>query len=114
MFAAALISLAAASSVYAASVKPRATCPDGTVVSNAQCCSFIAVRDAFISDIFEGACGENAHSTVRIAFHDAIGFSTSGGKGNGADGSIIAFRDVELAFGASLLMNAKGERAESA
>ncbi|KZV88999.1 fungal versatile peroxidase from pleurotus Eryngii [Exidia glandulosa HHB12029] len=80
---------------------PRSTCADGTTVQNAACCAFIPVRDALISDIFEGTCGENAHSTVRIAFHDAIGFSTSGGKGGGADGSMIAFGDTELAFSAN-------------
>lgn len=101
MFPIAFASLALATSSYAAAVVPRATCSDGTVVSNAKCCSFIPIRDALISDVFEGTCGENAHSTVRIAFHDAIGFSRAGGKGNGADGSMIAFSDTELAFAAN-------------
>ncbi|KZV98007.1 manganese peroxidase [Exidia glandulosa HHB12029] len=101
MLSVALVSLAAASTAYGAALAPRATCSDGTVVSNAQCCNFIAVRDDLINDIFEGQCGEFAHSTVRIAFHDAIGFSTSGGKGNGADGSIIAFGTTELGFAAN-------------
>jgi hypothetical protein len=72
-------------------------------VTNAACCAFIPVRDALISDIFEGTCGENAHSTVRIAFHDAIGFSkTNKAFGNGADGSMIAFgEDIELNFAAN-------------
>ncbi|KZV87824.1 manganese peroxidase 1 [Exidia glandulosa HHB12029] len=82
-------------------VDTRAVCADGTRVTHAQCCSFIPVRDALLDEIFENSCGENAHSTVRIAFHDAIGFSTRGGKGGGADGSMIAFADTELAFPAN-------------
>ncbi|KZV94806.1 manganese peroxidase 3 [Exidia glandulosa HHB12029] len=74
------------------------TCPDGTKVRNAECCRFVKVRDDLINDLFEGECGENAHSTVRIAFHDAIGFSKKGGKGGGADGSILQFDDIELNF----------------
>lgn len=39
-----------------------------------------------------------AHSALRLSFHDAIGFSIHGGKGGGADGSILAFNDTELQF----------------
>lgn len=28
---------------------------------------------------------------LRLAYHDAMGYSTSGGKGGGADGSILVF-----------------------
>lgn len=35
-----------------------------------------------------------------MSFHDAIGFSPSGG-GGGADGSIIVFNDTELAYPAN-------------
>ncbi|EJD38773.1 MnP-atypical, short manganese peroxidase [Auricularia subglabra TFB-10046 SS5] len=84
-----------------AAVVPRATCADGTTVKNAACCAFIPVRDALINDIFEGQCGENAHSTVRIAFHDAAGWSDFSDKGGGADGSMIAFGDIELNFEAN-------------
>ena len=38
------------------------------------------------------------HSLVRIAFHDAIGFSLNSHKGGGADGSMIAFADIETNF----------------
>ena len=38
------------------------------------------------------------HSLVRIAFHDAIGFSLNSNKGGGADGSMIAFADIETKF----------------
>ena len=51
----------------------KTLCPDGVNSAfNTQCCSWFAVRDALVSDVFEGICGEAAHSTVRIAFHDAI------------------------------------------
>ena len=43
------------------------------------------------------------HSLVRIAFHDAIGFSLNSNKGGGADGSIIQFQDIELNFRKSIL-----------
>ena len=43
-------------------------------------------------------CQENVHSLVRIAFHDAIGFSLNSNKGGGADGSMIAFADIETNF----------------
>ncbi|KZV88636.1 manganese peroxidase [Exidia glandulosa HHB12029] len=100
MISSALISLVLASGVFALAT-PRSTCADGTTVKNAACCRFIPIRDALINDVFEGVCGENAHSTVRIAFHDAIGFSRAGGKGGGADGSMIAFDDIELNFPAN-------------
>ncbi|KZV89005.1 peroxidase MNP2 [Exidia glandulosa HHB12029] len=101
MLSAALVSLALVSGAFARAIKPRAVCADGTTVSNAACCAFIPVRDDLINDIFEGTCGENAHSTVRIAFHDAIGWSDFSDKGGGADGSMIAFGDIELAFEAN-------------
>ncbi|KZV79561.1 lignin peroxidase isozyme Lip4.65 [Exidia glandulosa HHB12029] len=96
--------LIAAASVASAmpAVDKRAVCADGvTRVNNLQCCSWAAVRDALIEDVFEGVCGEAAHSTVRIAFHDAIGFSKTQAFGGGADGSMIAFGDIELAYAAN-------------
>ena len=46
------------------------------------------------------------HESLRLTFHDAIGFSpklTSQGKfgGGGADGSIVVFDDIETAFHAN-------------
>ena len=55
-----------------------------------------------IEDIFEGVCGEAAHSVVRIAFHDAIGFSRTKSFGGGADGSIAIFENIETNFHANL------------
>lgn len=37
-----------------------------------------------------------ARSVLRLAFHDAIGFSTSKDGVGGADGSIIVFDDIEM------------------
>lgn len=39
------------------------------------------------------------HEVLRLTFHDAIGFSSSGAfSGAGADGSILIFSDTELAY----------------
>ena len=54
----------------------RVTCPDGNVVSDEKCCSLFPVLKDIQENLFEGGkCGEDAHSALRIAFHDAIGFS---------------------------------------
>lgn len=96
-----LFALALFGTANGLATKRATTCADGTTVQNAACCTWAAVRDDLINNVFEGICGENAHSTIRIAFHDAIGFSTSGGKGNGADGSIITFGATELNYAAN-------------
>ncbi len=67
-----------------------------------------------------GECGEDAHSALRIAFHDAIGYSTTrkeayvflhlplvlrmtllSTRGGGADGSIYTYAEKELAYHAN-------------
>ncbi|EJD37809.1 generic peroxidase [Auricularia subglabra TFB-10046 SS5] len=100
MIAAPLFALALAALSIAA---PAASvCPDGVHTAvNPQCCFWANVRDRFINEIFLNVCKENVHSLVRIAFHDAIGFSLTSNKGGGADGSIIQFKDTELAFHAN-------------
>ena len=57
-----------------------------------------AVRDLLQDQLFDGGeCGEEVHESLRLTFHDAIGFSASGKlKGTGADGSIMIFNDTEL------------------
>jgi len=35
---------------------------------------------------------------LRLAFHDAIGFSNTQDFGGGADGSILAFDEVEMKY----------------
>ena len=55
-----------------------------------------------MQNLFEGECGEDAHESLRLTFHDAIGFSQSGAlKGTGADGSMIIFSEIETNFAAN-------------
>lgn len=116
VFKLALASLALAAATNAAHIK-RVTCPDGNVTSNEavsvlsvhpeknrltdllQCCAFFALRDDLQNNLFEGQCGEDVHESLRLTFHDAIGFSKSGAfKGTGADGSMILFANPEVNF----------------
>ncbi|PPR08300.1 hypothetical protein CVT24_002446 [Panaeolus cyanescens] len=78
-------------------------CPTGQVTSNAACCALFPIVDNILqAQLFDGGeCGEEAHSALRLSFHDAIGFSVNGGKGGGADGSILAFNQTETAFHAN-------------
>ncbi|OCH85297.1 manganese-dependent peroxidase precursor [Obba rivulosa] len=82
---------------------PTATCSDGTVVSNAACCDFIPLAEDLQNLVFQGDCGEDAHETIRLTFHDAIAISQSLGPsaGGGADGSMLIFPLVEPEFHAS-------------
>jgi hypothetical protein len=60
------------------------------------------IVDILQQNLFDGGeCGEEAHSALRLTFHDAIGFSIHGGKGGGADGSILQFNTTEEAFHAN-------------
>nr|WCB70302.1 versatile peroxidase VP2 [Trametes hirsuta] len=104
MFAKALLPFAVlAASVTAAipSVK-RATCSGGQTTANDACCVWFDVLDDIQANLFHGGqCGEDAHESLRLIFHDAIAFSpalTASGQfgGGGADGSIMAHTDVEL------------------
>ncbi|THH28450.1 hypothetical protein EUX98_g5730 [Antrodiella citrinella] len=85
----------------------RVTCPDGNTVSNGACCVLFPVMEDIQTNLFDGGeCGEDVHESLRLTFHDAIGFSpalTRQGKfgGGGADGSIIVFNDTETAFHAN-------------
>lgn len=53
------------------------TCPDGkNTATNAACCQLFAVRDDIQQNLFHGGlCGEEAHESLRITFHDAISIS---------------------------------------
>ncbi|KAF8155406.1 manganese peroxidase 1 [Crassisporium funariophilum] len=99
----AIISLALAASQFAdAALTRRVTCATGQVTANAACCALFPVVDLLQDQLFDGAeCGEEAHSALRLSFHDAIGFSIHGGKGGGADGSILAFNSTENLFHAN-------------
>jgi len=61
------------------------------------CTLWESVRDDLVANRFDGGeCGEEAHESIRLSFHDAIGISKSGkGAGGGADGSIITFSSIE-------------------
>lgn len=85
----------------------RVSCGDGRTASNAVCCTWFNVLDDIQENLFDGGeCGEEVHESLRLTFHDAIGFSeklTREGKfgGGGADGSIMAFADIETNFHAN-------------
>nr|BAU36969.1 manganese peroxidase [Pholiota nameko] len=98
----AIIALALGATQINAALTKRVTCATGQVTAHEACCALFPIVDKLQSDLFDGAeCGEEAHSALRIAFHDAIGFSVHGGKGGGADGSILVFNSTELAFHAN-------------
>ena len=62
--------------VLAAAQIPRATCADGNVVKNEACCVLFPVLEDIQANLFDGGeCGEESHGALRLAFHDAIGFS---------------------------------------
>ncbi|KAF8184670.1 manganese peroxidase 1 [Pholiota molesta] len=85
-----------------AALTRRVTCPTGQTTTNAVCCSLFSAVEFLQTNLFDGGeCGEEAHSALRLTFHDAIGFSIHGGKGGGADGSILAFNSTELQFHAN-------------
>ncbi|KIJ56820.1 class II peroxidase [Sphaerobolus stellatus SS14] len=102
-----LIAFVTLSTVRASVINKRVTCPDGNIASDAFCCKFFALRDDLQKNLFDGAeCGEETHESLRLTFHDAIGFSQALKKqgkfaGGGADGSIMAFGDTEFAFHAN-------------
>ncbi|KAF8803274.1 manganese peroxidase 1 [Phlegmacium glaucopus] len=69
---------------------------------NPACAALVPIVQLIQTNLFDGGeCGEEAHSALRLAFHDAIGFSIHGGKGDGADGSILIFNATETAFHAN-------------
>lgn len=65
----------------------RVACPDGVnTATNAACCQLFAVRDDIQKNLFDnGECGEDVHESLRLTFHDAIGFSRSA-EANGTFG----------------------------
>jgi len=59
-------------------------------------CEFLEpIKTDLLENLFDNECGDTAHGALRLAFHDAIGFSPKLG-GGGADGSIIIFNETEL------------------
>ncbi|THG95732.1 hypothetical protein EW145_g7907 [Phellinidium pouzarii] len=101
VFKLAVTTVAFAALASAANFK-RVVCPDGNVTSNAACCAFFPLMDDLQTNLFEGQCGEDVHESLRLTFHDAIGFSLSGAfNGTGADGSMIIFSEIETNFAAN-------------
>ncbi|EMD37596.1 fungal class II heme-containing peroxidase [Gelatoporia subvermispora B] len=82
---------------------PAAICSDGTVVSNSVCCDFVPLATALQSTLFMNDCGEDAHESIRLMFHDAVSISQSQGPsaGGGADGSMLIFPTIEPNFPAN-------------
>ncbi|KAJ7483783.1 manganese peroxidase 1 [Mycena galericulata] len=104
MLSTTFVLLASLAAVSNAAVTPRAVCPDGNTVTNAECCVLFPVLDDIQNNMLDvGECSDAAHTALRISFHDAIGFSNSNpSMGTGADGSILLFAETELSFGANL------------
>ena len=101
--------------VHTAALTPQVPpiCP------NSPCCALLPIIDSLqnSSGPFAGRqCNGNVRKSVRLAFHDAIGFSKSNSSryacpllplqeeahdpsthsGGGADGSIMIFKNIEL------------------
>ncbi|KAK0195899.1 manganese dependent peroxidase 1 [Armillaria mellea] len=78
------------------------TCSTGQTVQNRACCALFPVMEDIQTNLFDGGeCGEEVHESLRLTFHDAIGFSRAQKVFGGADGSIVTFSDIELAFHAN-------------
>ncbi|KAH9848069.1 versatile peroxidase VPS1 [Lenzites betulinus] len=105
------VSLLALAAAVSAVPSKRASCSKGRSATNEKCCVWFDVLDDIQDNLFDGSkCGEEAHESLRLTFHDAIGFSpelTRQGKfgGGGADGSIMAFAQIETNFKASVGMD---------
>ncbi|VDB85464.1 unnamed protein product [Peniophora sp. CBMAI 1063] len=98
-----LAALAALATVASAAVTKRVTCADGNVTAHAACCVLFPILDDIQTNLFDGGeCGEEVHESLRLTFHDAIGFSQHNpAVGGGADGSMIIFASTETAFHAN-------------
>ena len=75
-----LVLLTLASQAVRGAVMKRATCADGRTTANAACCVLFPILDDIQEALFDGAeCGEEVHESLRLTFHDAIGFSPTKG-----------------------------------
>jgi len=85
-----------------------ARCSKGRTARSDTCCVWFDVLDDIQLNLFDGGeCGAEARESLRIMFHDAIGFSQSAieaGKfgGGGADGSMMAHSHIELDYGGNV------------
>ncbi|KAI0047650.1 class II peroxidase [Auriscalpium vulgare] len=98
-----LFALVAIVTAVNAAITKRVVCPDGHTTANAACCQLFPIIEDLQTNLFHNECGEDVHESLRLTFHDAIGFSKSQGPsaGGGADGSISVFDDIETAFHAN-------------
>ncbi|KAH9851947.1 heme peroxidase [Lenzites betulinus] len=109
MFSKSLFTLAVLATAATAlpSANRRATCSGGQTTANEACCVWFDVLDDLQTNLFHnGDCGEEAHESLRLIFHDAIAISpalTATGVfgGGGSDGSIMAHADVETTYQAN-------------
>ncbi|KAI0708498.1 versatile peroxidase VPS1 [Earliella scabrosa] len=108
MLAKTIVSFLTLALVVGALPPKRAKCSKGRTASDAKCCVWFDVLDDIQENLFDGGeCGEEVHESLRLTFHDAISFSPKlfrQGRfgGGGADGSIMAFADIETSFEASI------------
>ncbi|THH09970.1 hypothetical protein EW146_g8523 [Bondarzewia mesenterica] len=105
----AILALAALVVSVVAAPKRHVSCGGGRKASNAACCTWFNVLDDIQANLFDGGqCGEEVHESLRLTFHDAIGFSKKltregkfGGGGadanNGVDGIVEVQRPFALA-----------------
>ncbi|KAJ6532410.1 manganese peroxidase precursor [Mycena capillaripes] len=92
-----------------ATLAPPAPCSNGYTASSSTCCVWYDVlADAFAQfSLINLFPGDDAHDALRLAFHDAIGYSprlkaqNKFGHGVSLDGSIIKFASTELAYHAN-------------
>jgi len=83
----------------------RDPCPKGV---DSRCCALSSIIHTLQADpnFFNGGqCNKRARQSLRLAFHDAIGFSKTSSVGGGADGSVILFKDTELKNGANTALD---------
>ncbi|KAM5530526.1 hypothetical protein V8D89_015803 [Ganoderma adspersum] len=109
MFSKTIVALTSLAVLVSAVPMRRATCSNGRTATDAACCVWFDVLDDIQQNLFDNSeCGEDVHeASIQLTFHDAIGFSpnlTAQGKfgGGGADGSIMAFAQIETNFHANV------------
>ncbi|KAJ7927044.1 manganese peroxidase isozyme precursor, partial [Mycena leptocephala] len=85
----------------------RALCSKGRTSASQKCCVWFDVLDDIQENLFDGGiCNEEVHESLRLTFHDAIGFSPLLFSklrfgGFGADGSIMHHSDIETKYAAN-------------
>ena len=76
----------------AAALTKRVTCADGNVTAHEACCVLFPILDDIQTNLFDGGeCGEEVHESLRLTFHDAIGFS----QHNPAVGQVLSVPSVK-------------------